>query len=152
MFPLELKALGPLEVALDGQPLTLANRKAQALLAYLAVTALPQTRDNLAALLWPEAPQARARASLRQTLWGLRRAGFDEWLEIEQERVMLRPGYELDVATFGQHLARAIGHPHDPAQPCSECVAWLSQAVGLYRGEFLAGFSLGLIHRSAAHG
>ncbi len=50
-------------------------RKAQALLAYLALRpGQPHPRSKLAALLWGDAGEDEARNSLRQTLFGLRRA------------------------------------------------------------------------------
>jgi DNA-binding SARP family transcriptional activator len=142
MSSLALKLLGPPGAVLDGRRLPLANRKGIALLAYLAVTAQAHPRDNLAALLWPEAPQARARASLRQTVWALRQAGLDDWLDLEEDQVALKPGYVLDVADFRQNAARASAHQHDTHQPCADCLAWLAAAVGQYQGDFLAGLAL----------
>jgi predicted ATPase/DNA-binding SARP family transcriptional activator len=127
---------------LDGQPLPLPSRKASALLAYLAVTAQPHSRDALAALLWPEADQARGRASLRQAAFALRQAGLGAWLEPEGEQLALKPGYRLDVAEFRQHLARAAAHRHAAEAPCPDCLGWLGQAAALYRGDFLAGLAV----------
>ena len=42
--------------------------KALALLAYLAVTGRPHSRDALAGLLWGEMPDAAAKANLRKIL------------------------------------------------------------------------------------
>jgi predicted ATPase/DNA-binding SARP family transcriptional activator len=142
MSSLALKLLGPPGAVLDGRRLPLANRKGVALLAYLAATAQAHPRDNLAALLWPEAPQARARASLRQTVWALRQAGLDDWLDLEEDQVALKPGYVLDVADFRQNAARASAHRHDTHQPCADCLGWLAAAVGQYQGDFLAGLAL----------
>ena len=53
---------GDREVALNG-------RKARALLGYLALAeAYQETRERLVGLLWSETEEAKARASLRQTL------------------------------------------------------------------------------------
>jgi DNA-binding SARP family transcriptional activator len=53
--------------------LTLSNRKARALIAYLAVTpGMKETRDRLVGLLWSETEEAKARGSLRQLLHALR--------------------------------------------------------------------------------
>ena len=68
MAELALHLFGSPRVLGEGRPLRFDTRKALALLAYLAVTGTPQPRDVLAALLWPEADQARARATLRRTL------------------------------------------------------------------------------------
>ena len=56
------------------------TRKATALLAYLAVTGRPQRRATLAALLWPDTNEQKARGALRRTLSVLRTALGDRWL------------------------------------------------------------------------
>ncbi|MBV9153449.1 MAG: hypothetical protein JO204_16910 [Alphaproteobacteria bacterium] len=59
----------------DGVDLVLANRKGRALLAYLALNARPtERRERLAGLLWSEASEPHARASLRQVLADIRTA------------------------------------------------------------------------------
>ena len=45
----------------DGQAIELKSRKGWALLAYLAASGPSAARDTLAALLWPEHNQSRAR-------------------------------------------------------------------------------------------
>lgn len=61
-------------LARDGEPVTLSNRKAQALLVYLALTGLPRSREHLATLLWGDRMDEQARGSLRQALFALRKA------------------------------------------------------------------------------
>ena len=55
---------------LDSQPIAgFESNKVRALLAYLAIeTDRPHSRDELVGLLWPEQPDATARANLRQAL------------------------------------------------------------------------------------
>jgi DNA-binding SARP family transcriptional activator/Flp pilus assembly protein TadD len=61
--------------AADGREVRIASRKAQALLACLAVSpGTPVGRDQLAQLLWEDSDSELARASLRQALSALRRA------------------------------------------------------------------------------
>ena len=76
MARLSLRLLGPFQVTLDDKPVThFESIKEPALLAYLAAEpGLPQRREALAELLWPERPEAAARANLRHTLANLRRA------------------------------------------------------------------------------
>ncbi len=72
---LEVRLLGRFEVRLDGDPIDLASRPAQSLLAYLALNPnVPHRREKLAGLLWPDTSDANARNSLRHALWTLRRA------------------------------------------------------------------------------
>ena len=64
MEGLELKWLGPPQVKLDGGPVRLETRKVTALLAVLSLEGRPQSREYLAALLWPEFDSRRAPANL----------------------------------------------------------------------------------------
>ncbi|MBI2205437.1 MAG: alpha/beta hydrolase, partial [Candidatus Rokubacteria bacterium] len=70
MGTIRLTLLGGFELQADsGAAIRLPTRKAEALLAYLALHGgHAQPRDKLAALLWGDAPDVSARASLRQTL------------------------------------------------------------------------------------
>ena len=65
---LSLSLLGTFQATLDGQPIAgFESNKVRALLAYLAVEAgRPHARDELTGLLWPDQPDAAARANLRK--------------------------------------------------------------------------------------
>ena len=103
------------------------TRKATALLAYLAVSEQPQRRATLAALLWPDNDEQKARGALRRTLSVLRTALGDRWLDAEGETIDLdRASVRVDVV----ELRRAIKDGR------------LDEAITLYRGDFLQGFSL----------
>jgi serine/threonine-protein kinase len=71
---LTLRTLGRLSLERDGQPVPEfeAQRNGLAVLAILAVDGAA-SRDRLMALLWPESDTPRARGSLKQTLYQLRR-------------------------------------------------------------------------------
>jgi DNA-binding SARP family transcriptional activator len=135
MSRLALTLLGGFQVqAGTARPLTVPTKKAQALLAYLALTpGQTQPRDKLTALLWADVPHGSARNALRQTLFVLRKA-----LGPAQDTTLLVGGggitlpvdaVQTDVAAFEQ--AVADGTP----------VA-LEAAVGLYRGDLLAGLTV----------
>src|SRR5205823_10879254 len=73
MPQLSLRLLGGFEVS--GGQVSSLPKKAQALLAYLALGPKPvYTRSELASLLWGDTADAQARASLRQALVTLRQA------------------------------------------------------------------------------
>lgn len=81
---------------------------------------------------------------IRRHLSELNRLVSAGWLETEQDAVRLARRAELwvDVAAF-QRLAaicRAHGHPVDAV--CVQCIEPLTAAVELYRGDFLADFTL----------
>src|SRR4029079_358081 len=84
------------------------------------------SREELATLLWGETPEAQARQSLRQALAGLRKdLDGDEWLDITQETVRLRPGlWSVDALEF-ESLAR------------SDSADDLDRAALLFGGEIL---------------
>ncbi|MGK9165091.1 hypothetical protein KXR53_02270 [Inquilinus limosus] len=70
-----MTTLGQVSLRADGTPIPIANRKSQALLAYLATTLNGrESRERVAGLLWSEYEEEKARASLRQTIADLRRA------------------------------------------------------------------------------
>lgn len=153
MAHLRLSLFSGFQVDLDGQPVTeFGTDKARALLAYLAVEAgHPHRRAELAALLWPEAPAHKAAHNLNQTLLRLRRALHDDQPGLAQPFLLsdrqavqfnLLSDHSLDVAAFTELLRGHRQHQHAGAEACSACIGWLQQAVGLYRGDLLAGFSL----------
>src|SRR5947208_16690374 len=66
--------LGPPRRERAGDSVHVDTRKAIALLGYLAIARRPAARDEVAALLWPESDQVRARSALRRTLSSLNAA------------------------------------------------------------------------------
>lgn len=132
---LRLTLLGTLQATDDlGRPLRLPTRKTRALLAYLALPAGTwHTRERLSGLLWGRSPDDRARNSLRQCVFSLRRA-----LEPLRREVLIQDGSTLalapaavqtDVSTVEALAARATR----PA---------LEEAAELCDGELLQGFSV----------
>jgi DNA-binding SARP family transcriptional activator/pimeloyl-ACP methyl ester carboxylesterase len=132
MTPLHLNLLGGFDAWLEpGQPLTFRTQKAQALLAFLALSpGQPHRRDKLAALLWGAMRDEQARTSLRQALYDLRKnlGAATGVLRTEGDTVSLDPtAVEVDAALFAQ----AAGEPSPEA---------LERAALLYRGDLLEGF------------
>jgi len=141
---LEIRLLGPPRVQASGQALPIRRRRALALAAYLAATRTPHTRESLAALFWPDTGREDALAQLRNHLWVLRRSGFSPWLATEGEMVELRSGEGLwvDVREHRRLLKSAglVAGRRPPLDARAEPA--LTEAVELYQGHFLAGFSL----------
>jgi predicted ATPase/DNA-binding SARP family transcriptional activator len=135
--------LGAPRIEHDGEPIEVDTRKAVALVAYLALTRRRHARDALAGLLWPEYNQRRARAALRRTLSSLGKARAEGWLEVDRESVELNlDGVWVDVDRFRELLAECRTHGHPETEVGPECLPPLSEAVALYRDDFLAGFAL----------
>lgn len=127
MAQLHISLLGAPMIRVGRRAVETDTRKATALLAYLAVSERPQRRATLAALLWPDNDEQRARGALRRTLSVLRSALADRWLKAEGETVDLdRASVLVDVTEF----RRALNEGR------------LEDAAGLYRGDLLEGFSL----------
>lgn len=128
---LEIILLGSPQVRLDGILLETDRRKATALLAYLAVTARAHTREQLAALLWPEYDHDSAFAYLRRTVWELNNALGKGWLQTERDSIALNRQTEiwLDTEAFMQLSRESSGE-----------TTKLAEAIALYGGDFMTGF------------
>ncbi len=139
---LSLRLLGPPSIEVDDAQLRVDTRKAAALLAYLALEG-PQRRESLAALLWPESTDVRARAALRRTLSVLNRALGNRWLDSDRARVGLTgAGWSCDAAELLTVAASTAAHRHVDGGACASCTDALRSAADLYRGEFMLGFGL----------
>lgn len=139
---LAITLLGAPRVERNGVPVSFDTRKAIALLAYVAVAGR-QRRDSLAALLWPDADDQRARGALRRTLSVLNSGVGGEWLHIERDEVEVwGPRLELDVRRFKELIAGAAAHGDELGATCARCRRDLRAAASLYAGDFLAGFAL----------
>lgn len=128
---LRVYMLGPPRVEWVGRPLSLPRRQLRALLYLLASRLQPVPREQLSFLFWPDLPDATARRRLSHLLTHLRRALPDaQLLRIDQDAVSLDPELVWADATAFQRL-RAVGTAEA-----------LQEAVELFRGPFLSGFSL----------
>ncbi len=118
----------------QGRSVGLPLRKAQALIAYLAVVkGQSASRDQLVGLLWAGSDPQRARQSLRQTLATLTKAlGADagQVLSIDGQDIGLVPGaIAVDVVEVEWLLAEGSAES-------------LREAKALFRGDFLAGLTI----------
>ncbi len=127
---LTIKLLGPPEILIDGAAVKLARRKSRAVLFYLASHRKPVRRQSLLATFWPDNPRASGQQVLRTTLHGLRKS-LGAALLVNGDEISLADNVQIDVRSFEEMLS---GSPSDPKQ--------IAQALELYRGEFLEGFSL----------
>jgi len=134
-------------------------------LCYLATEGGKRPRRELAELLWPQSEERRARTDLRSTLARLRKLlgedgvcgdGSSEWvrlLAIDGDLLGVEPrGAELDLRALEAEVSLArsetsstlpVGRSIEGAIGHRDTIAHLERALGLYRGEFMEGFSLG---------
>lgn len=136
MPSVKLYLFGSPRIEVDDQSIELSLRKGHGLLAYLAVTAQPHSRDALATLFWPESNQKRARTNLRQMLYSVGQQVGNWFLNATPETVSLEPTLDIwvDVQVFEQLAHEGLSQP---AQ-----VESLLAAVNLYTSDFMAGFNL----------
>jgi DNA-binding SARP family transcriptional activator len=119
---LRVRALGPLEIELNGQPID-AGRSRE-LLLYLLSHPSGATKEQIGAALWPDADPSRLRNNFHVTVHRLRKTlGAAEWVLVDGDTYSLKPGIDFDMARF-ERDARS----KDPAH--------LARAVELYRGDF----------------
>ncbi len=144
MSSLRLFLLGSPRIERDGVPITLDRHKSTALLAYLTMTRQSRSRDELATLLWPDFDQTSARASLRRVVAALKKGIGPEWLKADRDLIGVDPDADIrvDVEDVTYHIDECKTHGHSPVEICQACLAPLSAAVALYRGDFMEGFSL----------
>ncbi|MFN2164843.1 MAG: BTAD domain-containing putative transcriptional regulator, partial [Anaerolineae bacterium] len=140
---LTLSLLGSFQATLDGEPITaFQSDKARALLAYLAVESdRPHTREKLAGLLWPESSESAARASLSQALTNLRHALGDREVEtpaLLTSRQSIQFNLNSDAFIDAVVFADLPGGGNHSRAGLTD----LEQAIELYHGRFLEGFSL----------
>ncbi len=130
---LAIQMLGEFRLVYRGTTaISLTGSRLQSLLAYLMLhPGASHPRAHLAALFWPECPDAQARANLRQLVFELRRRlpEPDRFLDVDQAAVRWRENapYTLDAAEF-EHAVREVSSP-----------AALERAASLYRGDLLPG-------------
>jgi len=99
------------------------------LLFYL-LTHSPRSRDQIAAVLWPELPAPKVKATFHTTKFRLKRALGREALHFYGQCYQIHPDldYWFDVAEFGQLLEGA-----GPGRRVEQ----LQQAIALYQSDFL---------------
>jgi LuxR family maltose regulon positive regulatory protein len=141
---LRLNWLGVPSIEYEGRPIHLEMRKTLAILAYLSLEAHSSIRESVAAMFWPDHDQQHALANLRRNLSSLTASLPEEMIEADREKIGLRGGDGLwvDVQAFRVLHSRVKEHAHAAGPTCSDCQSWLEQAAKLYRGDFLAGFTL----------
>lgn len=102
-----------------------AQKHRFALLLYLAMQRRV-ARESVAAVFWPEKDEDRARHTLSQTLYELRRALGEDWLVAQADPLEVTERVEVDATRFERLVAKGE----------------LASALDLYHGDFLDGFHL----------
>ena len=125
----------------DDIPLSIVSQKAQALFYFLISHRQPHSREKLATLFWGETSDRQAKASLRNTLYELRRdlssgsGTAQEYIVAESNTLCFNPkaDYWLDVEEFEKLLDKEATDERARMDN-------YARAVELVRGDFLEGF------------
>lgn len=109
------------QILLDGTPVLLPFKKAEALVYYLAVKK-SITREQASTLLWDESDDQTARKNLRHTLYTIKKCFQTDLIIFPQKQTLaLNPEITFDI-------------DYDHVTP--------DNITGLYQGELLSGFSV----------
>ena len=151
MARLTMRLLGSFQANIDATPVTkFDSNKVRALLAYLAVECdQAHRREKLAALLWPEMAENRARSNLSQALYNLRgilreKEAHTTYFLVTREAVQFNQASDtwLDVHTFSELVGGNRMQHRSQTENRDQHLDRLQEAVDLYRGDFLEGFSI----------
>src|SRR5947209_14982682 len=140
---LYMRLLGDFSLIYADRPVSSLNTmRLQSLLAYLVLHRdVPQQRQRLAFLFWPDTTEAQARNNLRQLLHQVRQAfpAVEHFLSADTQTLHWHPvtPFHLDVAEFEHALSLVEAATRRNDQHALQ--AALEQADNLYRGELLPG-------------
>src|SRR6266498_3942616 len=130
-FPiLEIQLFGVPRLLLNGQVVDSLRRKNRALLYYLAAQGGKSTREKLLSFFWPDHERSTAQPILRTMIHDLRKF-LGEAVEVDDQNIALGPGTSIDVQDFSRAVQSTLAD-----------VQKLAEALSLYKGDFLDGFSL----------
>jgi predicted ATPase/DNA-binding SARP family transcriptional activator len=127
--PLRVRALGPLEIYRDGEPVEESARSRE-LLLFLLVHPSGRTKEQIGAALWPDADPSKLRNNFHVTLHRLRKGlGAAEWIVIDGDTYALdrSRGVDFDAELFEREATAAV-RARNPER--------LARAAALYRGDF----------------
>lgn len=152
MPSVQLSLFGGFQATNGEKPLIFHSNKVRALLAYLAVeSGRPHTRESLAALLWGEYDERTALTNLRNALSKLNQTlakasgsspSNTPPLNITRTSVRFDYPVQSDVAEFDSLLTACDLHSHTMLERCYLCLARLTRAVELHRGDFMEGITI----------
>src|SRR5437879_13264200 len=138
-----VQLFGNLQFTWEGKPVTtISTNRLQSLLAFLILrTEAPQSREQVASLLWPESDESQARTNLRQLLHHLKRALPGECTSLRTDHFAIQWLQDdscaidtIDFQTAQAHAANARAR----ADRASE-KTHLTAAAQLYEDDLLPG-------------
>jgi DNA-binding SARP family transcriptional activator len=139
---IKLMFLGTPAVYYGTNEIAISVKKALALIAYLAATGKPQSRERLATMFWQDATEDVARTSLRQALRALRETPLASVLNADRNIIAFTADIYSDIRTFTQivtdpDIEKALSIESNAASLSLDVVARLQEAASYYRGDFM---------------
>ena len=139
---IKVHALGETRVLMNGRPTAETewrSSRAKELFFYLLHRGVGQTREQVAAALWPELPPGKASSNFHINLYRARRATYPGVFTLEQGQYKLNGDLNIwfDAREL-EHLLDQAGVVPDAL--CAVRGRELEQAVELYRGPFMDEF------------
>jgi DNA-binding SARP family transcriptional activator len=139
---------GPFEVECDGRPIKLGiGGVTKSLLAYLISRAgMPERRERLADIFWPEAHPDKARSAMNTAIWRIKKAlspYADLRLECFEDTVCLQIGesVQVDAVQLVTQLKRCQSNLSPDLTIPRDRADLLAASVRKYRGQFLDGLA-----------
>jgi DNA-binding SARP family transcriptional activator/pimeloyl-ACP methyl ester carboxylesterase len=125
-----LQVFGVPVIFAQGRETPLSLKRAVALLAYLAFNAAPVPREHLAAMLWPDADEARARTRLRRLAYTIEVALGDKVLSSGNDCLALSAHHvvEIDALQFAQFARRAVAAATFNEAALKQALQWVVRA------------------------
>ena len=127
---LELHVFGVPTILMHGRETRLPLKRAAALLAYLAFNAGPVPRAHLAAMLWPDADEERARTRLRRLAYAIDDTLGDKILSSDKDCLAFNADrfVEIDALRFEHFARRAVATATFDDDALKEARQWVVRA------------------------
>ena len=144
--PLEVRALGPLEILRDGSPLpndAWRYARPRELLLFLLAHPEGRSRLQIGAVFWPDASTTQVKNNFHVMLHHVRKAiGRAELIVFERERYRMawEAGVQFDARTFEEQLparVRALKSARG-TENVERALDAALEVLALYRGDFLS--------------
>jgi DNA-binding SARP family transcriptional activator len=123
----------------DETELHISRKKSLGLLAYVAVSDIKLSRSQLCGILWPEKDESHARGALRTALSTLNSEMGSSLIDSTGDYFIIDDSVWIDVRDFRSKTRKLEKNILYDSQALQE----LNNAVSLYSGDFLSGFSIG---------
>ncbi|HEX9985515.1 MAG TPA: BTAD domain-containing putative transcriptional regulator [Thermoanaerobaculia bacterium] len=132
---LHVNDLGPLQITLQGKPVSAEGRSARELLVFLLAHPDGCTKEEVGVAFWPDATAEQVKNSFHVTLHRLRKLlGSADAISSKGGRYRVEVAHVVESRRFEQEMTAALR---------TADIARLESAVALYGGDFLQGEDAG---------